>query len=235
MPTPPAPPENQQTSDLFAEEAGDIARSHRKIEWRRPSRSEAAAPSEIERQPIFGSTESVEESVDPFATSVVGGATRGTVLHKLMEEVLNGETEDGLEPLVVRALELMAQLSIAPCNQASDGISPHELAGTITRTLNIPEIVKPRPRLVPEYTICGSRANDDGEIIVSGIADAVVYDADGRIEVIVDWKSDVEIDTERLNSYRGQLDAYRRQTGTLHAFLVLMTTGKVIDIQIRFS
>jgi exodeoxyribonuclease-5 len=234
MPTPTAPPENQHTSDLFAEEAGDIARSHRKIEWRQPSRSEAAVPSEIERQPIFGSTESVEESFDPFATSVAGGATRGTILHKLMEEVLNSETKDGLEVLVARASELMAQLSVAPSDQASAGISPHELAQTIVRTLNIPEIAQLRPRLVPEHTIYGSQANDDGEIIVSGIADAVAYKADGRIEVIVDWKSDVEIDAERLNS-RGQLDAYRRQTGTLQAFLVLMTTGKVIDIQIRFS
>jgi hypothetical protein len=234
MPTPTAPPENQHTSDLFAEETGDIARSHRKIEWRQPSRSEAAVPSEIERQPIFGSTESVEESVDPFATSVAGGATWGTILHKLMEEVLNSETKDGLEVLVARASELMAQLSVAPSDQASPGISPHELAQTIVRTLNIPEIAQLRPRLVPEHTIYGSQANDDGEIIVSGIADAVAYKADGRIEVIVDWKSDVEIDAERLNS-RGQLDAYRRQTGTLQAFLILMTTGKVIDIQIRFS
>ena len=227
MPTPPAPPENQQTRDIFAEEAGDIARSHRKIEWRQPSRSEAAAPAEVERQPIFGSTELVEETVEQPATPVAGGATRGTILHKLMEEVLNGETADGLEALVARASELMAQLSVAPSDQASDGISPHELAQTIVRTLNIPEIAQLRPRLVPEHTIYGSQANDDGEIIVSGIADAVAYDAEGRIEVIVDWKSDVDIDTERLNSYRGQLDAYRRQTGAPHAYLVLMTTGKV--------
>ena len=145
-----------------------------------------------------------------------------------MEEVLNGETEDDLEALVVRASELMAQLSVAPSDQASAGISPHELAQTIVRTLNIPEIAQLRPRLVPEHTIYGSQANDDGEIIVSGIADAVAYDAEGRIEVIVDWKSDVDIETERLNSYRGQLDAYSRHTGARHAFLVLMTPGKVI-------
>ena len=119
-------------------------------------------------------------------------------------------------------------LSIAPSDQASDGISPDELARTIVRTLSIPEIAELRPRLVPEHTIYGSQVDDDGEIIVSGIADAVAYDAEGRIETIVDWKSDVEIDAERLNSYCGQLDAYRRQTGAPHALLVLMTTGKVI-------
>ena len=47
---------------------------------------------------------------------------------------------------------------------------------------------------------------------MSGIADAVAYDTEGRIEVIVDWKSDVDIDAERLKSYRGQLGAYQRHT-----------------------
>ena len=54
--------------------------------------------------------------------------------------------------------------------------------------------------------------------------------ADGRIEVIVDWKSDVELDKERLNSYRGQLDAYRRHMGAPHAFLVLMTPGTIMAV-----
>ena len=61
-----------------------------------------------------------------------------------------------------------------------------------------------------------------------GIAGAVAYDAEGRIEVILDWKSDVDIDAKRLNSYRGQLAAYQQHTGALHGFLVLMTPGKVI-------
>ncbi len=81
------------------------------------------------------------------------------------------------------------------------------------RTLSIPEIAEVRPRLVPEHTIYGSQVNDDHEVIVSGIADAIAYDAGGRIEFIIDWKSDVDIDTERLNSYRRQLDTYRQHTG----------------------
>ena len=228
MATPPAPAENQQTRNIFAKEAGEIVRSHRKIEWRQPSRSEAAAPAEVERQPIFGNTELIEEAAEHPSTPVAGGATRGTILHKLMEEVLNGEIDDDLDALVARAKELMAQLSITPSDRASDGISPREVAQTIVRTLNIPEIAELRPRLVPEHTIYGSQASDDGEIIVSGIADAVAYDAKGRIEVIVDWKSDVDMDAERLNSYRGQLAAYQQHTGASHAFLVLMTAGKIV-------
>jgi hypothetical protein len=73
-----------------------------------------------------------------------------------------------------------------------------------------------------------TQANDHGEIIVSGIADGAAYDAEGRIVVVVDWNSDVDIDAEWLNSYRGQLRAYQQHTGAPHAFLVLMTPGKVI-------
>ena len=64
MPT----PENRQTTTRFAEKAGDIVRSHHKIEWRQPSRSEAAAPAQIE---IFGSTESAVAARpgEPFCTS----------------------------------------------------------------------------------------------------------------------------------------------------------------------
>ena len=61
-----------------------------------------------------------------------------------------------------------------------------------------------------------------------GITGTVAYDAEGCIEVILDWKSDVDIDAKRLNSYRGQLAAYQQHTGALHGFLVLMTPGKVI-------
>ena len=61
-----------------------------------------------------------------------------------------------------------------------------------------------------------NQANDHGEIIVSGIADSVAYDAKDRIEVIIDRKSGVDIDAGRLNSDRGQLGAYRRRASASH-------------------
>ena len=65
---------------------------------------------------------------------------------------------------------------------------------------------------------------------MSGIADATVADPAGNIEVIVDWKSDVVVDTNKFNTYRGQLDAYRKSTGAERALLVFMTAGKVIEL-----
>ena len=85
---------------------------------------------------------------------------------------------------------------------------------------------------MPEHTVYGHLTGSDGDILVSGIADAVAIDDDGRIEVVVDWKSDVVMEAARLNTYRGQLDTYRKHTGTSRALLVLMTAGKVIEANV---
>jgi len=56
-----------------------------------------------------------------------------------------------------------------------------------------------------------SQANDHGKITACGVADSMAHDAKDRIEVITDWNSDVDIDVERLNSYRAQLGAHQRR------------------------
>ena len=73
------------------------------------------------------------------------------------------------------------------------------------------------------------------EILISGIADAVAADASGRIEVVIDWKSDVVMNGDKLDAYRGQLDGYRKNTGAVRALLVLMTTGKVIELGLEHA
>ncbi len=229
-PPPLAPAENRQTREVFGEEALRIAAAHNRIEWRRPSRDEATIAADGPPPPVFGSAEAAEETEVGQEASVVGGALRGTLLHKLMEQILNGETGDDQVSLVARAAELMTQLGITPSERSSDGISPAELAQTIRRTLAIPEIATLRPRLVAEHTIFGREAGEDAEVLVSGVADAVAYDSEGRIEIVVDWKSDVEIDPPRLHSYRAQLEAYRRQTGAREALLVLMSKGRTLVV-----
>ena len=57
----------------------------------------------------------------------------------------------------------------------------------------------------------------------------MAYDAEGCIEVILDWKSDVDIDAKRLNSYHRQLGAYRRPNGTSPGLLAPMMTRQVIS------
>ena len=225
--------ENTQTQTLFAEEAGRIAKAGRSVEWQRPSRDELEGfgPSELEL--VFVDPKAAEEAIEVAIPDVVGGATRGTVLHKLMEEVLTGETTDDMPGLIRRAAELLSQLNVSPAPAAKSGLVPAELAGTITKTLHIPEIAALRPRLIAEYTIYGWDITTKGEVLVSGIADAVAANSAGKIEVIVDWKSDVVMNADKLNAYRGQLDSYRKTTGAARALLVLMTPGRVIEIAHR--
>lgn len=69
-----------------------------------------------------------------------------------------------------------------------------------------------------------------GEVLVSRIADAVAANSAGKIEVIVEWKSDVLMNANKLNAYHGQLDAYRKTAGAARELLVLMTAGRVIEL-----
>ena len=94
--------ENKQTDALFADEAKKIADTAITIQWHRPSLHEADAPPS-EPLPVFSEPESAE--TDAAAVEVAGSATRGTILHKLMEEVLTGETQDSILDLERRATE----------------------------------------------------------------------------------------------------------------------------------
>lgn len=227
MSPPTAPVENTQTRTRFVDEAKQISNAEIIIQWHRPSLHEADAPPS-EPIPVFFDPESVE-AAGPVI-EIAGSATRGTILHKLMEEVLTGETKDTASELEYRAAELLVQLAREPASDPKLGISPIELASTISRTLNLPEIAALRPRLVPEQPVFGHESSGTTETLISGIADAIARDAHEQVEVIVDWKSDVEMNADKLAAYRAQLGDYRKQTGADRALLVLMTAGKVIIV-----
>lgn len=147
-----------------------------------------------------------------------------------MEEVLTGETSDDAKALAQRATGLLSQLGVAPSADPRLGISPIELAETIMRTLHLPEVAALRSRLVPEYTVHGHTTGAGDDHLVAGIADAVAIDDDGTIEVVADWKSDVSVYPAKLDVYRGQLEAYQKNTSAKRALLVLMTQGKILEL-----
>ncbi|HXL83733.1 MAG TPA: hypothetical protein VN989_06355, partial [Casimicrobiaceae bacterium] len=68
-------------------------------------------------------------------------------------------------------------------------------------------------RQLPNCRVYGRETSANGEILISGTADAVALNTDTTIDVVIDWKSDVELDAEKLNAYRSQLEAYRKATG----------------------
>ncbi|MHC2519008.1 UvrD-helicase domain-containing protein [Bradyrhizobium diazoefficiens] len=221
-----SPRENQQSAEIFADEAKKVSETYGKIVWHRPSRHEFDV-SESEPGQIFVDPEQLEQTIEPF--EIVGGATRGTILHKLIEEVLTGETPDTLPELERRAAELMSQLGVQASIDPSEGISSIELASTVSRTLNLPEIAILRPHLYPEQTVFGRTAENGQETLVSGITDAIARDASGGIQVIVDWKSDVTLSTSAPATYKAQLKTYRRYTGAGRSLLVAMTTGTIFS------
>jgi exodeoxyribonuclease-5 len=221
--------ENSQTRAIFAAEAERIAKAERKITWQRPSRTEVEKIEVPAAPPIFTDPEAVDKTNEVERLDVAGGATRGTVLHKLMEEVLTGEAPDDAKAIAHRATELLSQLGVAPSADPKLGIAPTELAETIMRTLRLPEILSLRSRLVPEYAVYGHMTGTGGDILVAGIADAVAIDDDGRVEVVVDWKSDVFVNHAKLDVYRGQLETYQKNTSAKRALLVLMTEGKILE------
>jgi hypothetical protein len=76
--------------------------------------------------------------------------------------------------------------------------------------------------------VFGGHRNGMEETLVFGVADALARDQNGKIEMIVDWKSDVDVIPERVAHYLKQLLTYRQETGAERALLVFMTSSKVI-------
>ena len=125
---PTAPPLNEQTPEVFRQEALRLVELTRKIQWIQPSGVE------IEEVPL--SVPPDDELVEPIP-DVRGSAVRGRVLHKLMEEIFLGETRDDEAGLRTRAAELLRQLGETDHADPSDGPSSQEIASTIVRTLSI--------------------------------------------------------------------------------------------------
>ena len=230
MAEPPERADNGQTRDVFAAEAMRIVEAERKIAWRRPSRDEGETSNVALEPVVFVGSATAEEAAEWPILEVAGGATRGTILHKLMEEVLTGETQDDNDSLLARAAELLSQLGIEPSSDPWRGIAPPELAVSVLRTLALPEIAALRPRLVPERTVFAANAVDGSEVLVSGIADAVALSVDGQIEAVIDWKSDHQPSAKVLEHYRAQLQAYCDSTSAGRGMLVFMSIGKALMI-----
>ncbi|MEH6952557.1 UvrD-helicase domain-containing protein [Nitrobacter sp. NHB1] len=222
-----SPQENGQTREIFAAESAAIFAGRKTVTWRRPSRSELDQVGQGEAK--IESAE-IPEAIEIAPAAVLGSSTRGTILHKLIEEVLTGEAGDAKADLEARAADLIRQMGQEPVADPKRGICAAELAGAVLRTLMLPDVAALRQRLVPELPLFGSEVRDGQDILLSGQADAVAFDETGAIDVVVDWKSDVSPEPSSIGHYRQQIGDYRRQTKAKRALLVFMTTGQVVDV-----
>ena len=224
--------ENEQTREMFASEAAAIAERTRSIVWRTPSRDEGAAHSvPREETPTIIVTDGDGAPTDGVAAAAIqGGRERGLILHKLIEEVLTGETAEARLELVARAETLIRTLGLPVLDDPAQGLAPAEIAGCVLRALSLPQVAALRPGLVPEFTVYGSSEGDTHEEATAGIVDAVFFGPDETPETVIDWKSDVNPSPETLEHYRAQIGIYLEVTGAEHGLVVLVTNGIVISV-----
>ncbi|MCY4284128.1 MAG: UvrD-helicase domain-containing protein [Thiotrichales bacterium] len=222
--------ENEQTRGDFAAEAAAIAKRTPTIVWRAPSRDEGIAqPAPAEEAPAILATDGALTD-SPAVAAVQGGRERGRILHKLIEEVLTGETGETLQDLRARAELLISTLGRRAVVDPAQGLAPTELADCVVRALNLPEIAAIRPRLVPEFTVHAATNTAACEEAAAGIVDAIAFAANGAPEVVIDWKSDVHPSPETLEHYRGQIRAYLDMSGAERGLIVAVTSGAIVHV-----
>ena len=220
---------NRQDITTWRREAAVIRAHTRRISWNQPSLHEGPEEPDQEEETVFAGTDAILDAVPEKVQEVAvqGGPVRGLILHKLMEEVLTGETEDDEFALLTRAVQLVSQLGLEDAEDASLGPSSAELAASVVRTLHLREVAALRPRLVPEYPVFDSAVEGSSVALTAGIADAVAIDGKGRIEVVVDWKSDVKPTRKQVAKYHQQVGDYLGATTARTGLIVFMSSGRV--------
>ena len=89
---------------------------------------------------------------------------------------------------------------------------------------------RPWPELLPEFPVYASTQTEKHEEVTTGVADAIGFGPDGAPQVVIDWKSDVDLAPETLEHYRSQVRAYLDATGAERGLIVALTSGTVISV-----
>lgn len=225
-------PPNDQSRVAFVREAAEIASRERRLTWLAPSRDEGAdgplVQAEIPAIIVSGDDSAPADGARP--SSVQGGRQRGLVIHRLLEEVLTGETADDLPVLTDRASALIQALGQPIVDDPAKGLSAAEIAGCVSRTMALPEIAALRPTLVPEFPVYASAQVGDIEQATAGITDATSLAPDGTPQAVIDWKSDVNPAPESIEHYCAQVRSYLATIGTKKGLVVFVTPGVVVSI-----
>jgi PD-(D/E)XK nuclease superfamily len=210
---------NAQTAELFATERRIIEAAAVPLTWIRPSDHDPDRITMIEAIPF--------EPIDPpeIDAPVGAGRIRGLLLHKLMEEVLTGELVEDVGRFAARARELLTELATEP---AGSSVLPDagEIAATVWRTLQLPDIAALRGRLIPEWPVYTLFRDRPAPEALVGRIDAIAYEGD-RADVIVDWKSNIDPSDNDMSAHEGQLHDYLRVTNAPRGALVYMTPGVI--------
>ena len=91
------------------------------------------------------------------------------MLHKLLEEVLTGQTAEDEAALTTLAAVLVTQMLDTP---GAGSLDPAEVACAVCRGLAVPAVAAVRDLLVPEYPVVRSVLEDAEEVVSWRGADA---------------------------------------------------------------
>jgi ATP-dependent exoDNAse (exonuclease V) beta subunit len=217
-------PLNEQTQEVFEEEARSVATASPQLSWRTPSshdRDRTEALTVVDR--------SLDDTFQ-FILPIAGGRIRGIVLHKLMEEFLTGELGDEDTDVVeARAADLLLELKSMEELTSSADPDPGEMARTAMRTLKLDDVAALRTHLVPEISLWSD--SGDGQLI-AGRADAVAVRSEDAF-AILDWKSDVTPSRQDRSDHIAQLSDYVAAIGVSRGAIVYMTLGEIVWVERR--
>jgi hypothetical protein len=203
-----------------AAEAERVMAAAPPLVWRRPSDHDPDRPTHVE-------TADPDAEMPETAGPAGAGRIRGILLHKLIEEVLTEELAEDAAAATERAAGLLAQLAAQQALPPATLPVPSECAATVLRTLALPEVAALRPNLIPELPVYGRDA--DGICVAARMDAAAVHE--GRIRVVIDWKSDVAPGPVQREEHAAQLADYLALTGADRGMLVNMSRGEVVPVR----
>lgn len=218
----PEPQPQVQSRDQYKRESNKLKQSSNQLKWVTPSKDEVPV-TDLETSFLdLGESTLHENELPPISGP---GLVRGQVIHRLIEEILTGETP--LDQITERAEFLSAQIQSYPEIELPDPIDPEEISLRVARALQLPQIHPIIDSLVPECPVYNFVSENGMSSVVIGIADAISFSVDGTPQLIIDWKSgQVEAHHEE------QIAAYMRATGINHGLLVYVDSAQVKEVHL---
>ena len=219
---------NQQDQATWQAQTQNMSEAKRQLKWHQPSHHDN---DRLQSDETLILSDGDTETTTGQAQDIQGGPIRGTIMHKLIEEILTQELDQEEQTIINRARTLLEQLDQPDHDDPAKGFSSQEMGQAVHRTLTSPTIAPLVPQLTPELAIFGSNAEEDNLHLTTGIADAVATDAQGHITTVIDWKTDTNPTQKDRENHRTQLAEYLSMTKAKTGMIVYLTMGSTESLR----
>ncbi len=218
----PEPQPRVQSRNQYRRESNKLKHSSNLLKWVTPSKDEVPV-SDLETAFIDLGESTLDENELPPVSGP--GLVRGQVIHRLIEEILTGET--ALDQATERSEILVTQIQSYPEIEPQDSIDPVEISLRVARVLQLPQIRPILDSLVPECPVYNFVSENEASSVVVGIADAISFSPDGTPQLIIDWKSG-QVETH----HEEQIAAYMKATSINRGLLVYVDSVQVKEVNL---